>query len=485
MKTVKKIGAALMSIVMMIALIPAAIAADVDPASGMGSVPVALNQDATTFSVSLPTTLPVAVTADHVVSTASDAQLVNNSYGPIQVKQVQVNEQNGWELVSFATDFRKVKVDAKQFGMELQGVAVETTGEADASAFQVVNGYKAVPLTYDAVVAAQSSDISETVANVVFTIGWDGTETNDTPSTAQVGNIALLLQAGSQGLGQNYARVYFAGDSNPSVIGTDADYSQYINNLVEYTDLGSGTYQLENVGHYYTGSYSYTNSSSTITIGGSSIDVNSSTTFMYIDDEGVADYYVGIENAPSFSSCDAAAYMCKDNNDANDVILVVVIGSNAINTQRIRSIEITASNREYVGYTGAENENLTIQATFVGDGNNETLAGVTYKVTTLNGAFEDCTNLESVTIPEGVEGIGSAAFSGCTNLTTISIPSTVCDISGDGRFAVGAFANCTSLTDIYYNGTEEQWNAISLEDGWDINTGSYTIHCTDGDITKS
>lgn len=40
-------------------------------------------------------------------------------------------------------------------------------------------------------------------------------------------------------------------------------------------------------------------------------------------------------------------------------------------------------------------------------------------------AFRDCSNLTSVTIPEGVINIGSRAFYGCSNLENITIPSSV------------------------------------------------------------
>jgi hypothetical protein len=57
-------------------------------------------------------------------------------------------------------------------------------------------------------------------------------------------------------------------------------------------------------------------------------------------------------------------------------------------------------------------------------------------------AFEGCTSLTSITIPDSVTSIGNYAFIGCSNLTSITIPDSVTSI---GR---GAFYNCTSLTSI-------------------------------------
>ncbi len=37
---------------------------------------------------------------------------------------------------------------------------------------------------------------------------------------------------------------------------------------------------------------------------------------------------------------------------------------------------------------------------------------------------------------------------------------------------------------IYFDGTKAQWNAIEKGEGWSYYTGNYTIHCTDGTISK-
>ena len=102
--------------------------------------------------------------------------------------------------------------------------------------------------------------------------------------------------------------------------------------------------------------------------------------------------------------------------------------------------------------------------------------GVTYIG---QGAFSYCSSLTSITIPDGVTNIDSRAFENCSSLTSITIPDSVTSI---GRYA---FYNCSALTDITFEGTKAQWNAISKGSGWNNDTGNYTVHCTDGDISKS
>ena len=93
-------------------------------------------------------------------------------------------------------------------------------------------------------------------------------------------------------------------------------------------------------------------------------------------------------------------------------------------------------------------------------------------------AFDYCTTLTSIGIPDSVTSIGARAFQSCRSLTSITIPDSVMSIGYD------AFKYCYNLTSITYEGAIDQWNAITKGSYWDNPTGSYTIYCTDGEITK-
>lgn len=62
----------------------------------------------------------------------------------------------------------------------------------------------------------------------------------------------------------------------------------------------------------------------------------------------------------------------------------------------------------------------------------------------------------SYVIPSGVTEIVSGAFYNCSNLTSITIPDSVTNIRA------GAFQMCQNLTDVYYKGSEAQWNKIKI-----------------------
>lgn len=85
-------------------------------------------------------------------------------------------------------------------------------------------------------------------------------------------------------------------------------------------------------------------------------------------------------------------------------------------------------------------------------------------------AFECCNSLENITIPDDVITIGKEAFTDCKNLKEINIGNKLNSIKEE------AFKNCDKLTTVYYTGTKEQWNAITIEEGNDKLINSNIIY---------
>ena len=97
---------------------------------------------------------------------------------------------------------------------------------------------------------------------------------------------------------------------------------------------------------------------------------------------------------------------------------------------------VTYYSRDYYYNSSSYRGNVVIPASV-------TYNGKTYTVTSIGiYAFDDCSSLTSVTIPEGVTSIGDRAFSGCSGLISITIPESVASIG------YSAFYGCSSLTSI-------------------------------------
>lgn len=87
------------------------------------------------------------------------------------------------------------------------------------------------------------------------------------------------------------------------------------------------------------------------------------------------------------------------------------------------------------------------------------------------GVFKNCKSLTSIVLPEGLTTIGQQSFKGCTSLKSITIPRSVTKINAyyiDG---------CNALTDIYYKGSQADWNAIQKIGDYG-NTESVLKHVT-------
>lgn len=81
-----------------------------------------------------------------------------------------------------------------------------------------------------------------------------------------------------------------------------------------------------------------------------------------------------------------------------------------------------------------------------------TYSGKTYSVTIIGSyAFQQCSNVTSVTVPNSVTSINSGAFDRCTGLTSVTIGKAVTSINYD------AFNDCSKLATV-------NWNAASCDD---------------------
>lgn len=203
MKNTKKIVSLILAVCMIASLAISASAANtVDVAGGTGTSSVTLSSTAdgsiggdpaaTKMSVVVPTVLPVAVGTDGTVSTATDAKIINNSFGAVKVANISIEAAQGWSLATFGSKdtLAHEKVNSNKFGFQLAigGGAAAATDNKNASKQTLLTdaiegcymsgagdtSANTVAISYDAIVTPVSEAVSNTaIASVLFIIAWD------------------------------------------------------------------------------------------------------------------------------------------------------------------------------------------------------------------------------------------------------------------------------------------------------------------------
>lgn len=92
-------------------------------------------------------------------------------------------------------------------------------------------------------------------------------------------------------------------------------------------------------------------------------------------------------------------------------------------------------------------------------------------------AFSGCKNLKSIKLSSGLINIPTKAFQSCQNLESIVIPNSI--ISIDGM----AFAYCSNLKDVYYTGSQADWNDIIINETYNQYLLNAQVHFNYGAVT--
>ncbi len=165
---------------------------------------------------------------------------------------------------------------------------------------------------------------------------------------------------------------------------------------------------------------------------------------------------ISIHIPPSLSNLTSSFYGCSS-------LEAIYVNSESKTYSSVDGVLFSKDGSKLLLYPSAkENTEYVVpdNVTEIADGAFHSAKNLTYITLPLNmssigaGAFSDCSSLKQLTIPEGVKELYSTV-SGCDSLESLSLPKSLTKIN---RGTI----NCKNLTNIYYNGSVEDWSKVII-----------------------
>lgn len=159
---------------------------------------------------------------------------------------------------------------------------------------------------------------------------------------------------------------------------------------------------------------------------------------------------------------------------ANKIITSLTMGDNVVEIKERALSE--CDNLQEVHFS----VKLEILGDYVFCGTNQnafTVLDIPDSVTYIGSYAFSYTLIQTFTVPAGVTVLEGALFSSCGNLESVVIHEGVTDIEGY------AFQLCSALKDIYYCGSSEEWESITISENGNSSLTNATIHYNYGKIS--
>lgn len=390
-------------------------------------VPISVDIEAASISVTVPTNLPISVDSNGDSVTEVEAYIENHSAAQVYVTDIEVFGIGGWELKDWDTNWKTSGFGTKEFAIKINGEAVPANGIGDVSKFDPIDGDGRESFTYEGRIAPQNDSGTATIGTVVFTVGW-------------VEAIQYIPTGGTY-----YAvngEVYHAGEPFPKFMNTN-DYYTY-------------------------GDYKYTYNSFLYEFN-SVEELIAATKESVVEEYGVDSWEDALELI-KLEIYEAEGVVINDEDEFWEYCGIDRSATNIGEWSVVLNENVTNRNQETYGIILPKINNvgnLRLEATFKDCVNLKNTPLLPNSVIYMSSTFENCTALEKVSnIPNNNNLTGlHSVFKGCISLIeTPYLPDNitglwftfsnceslkkVTNIPINIESLTDAFAGCTSLTSI-------------------------------------
>ena len=205
----------------------------------------------------------------------------------------------------------------------------------------------------------------------------------------------------------------------------------------------------------------------------------------------------------AFTACTSLTNICIPDS-ITEIAAGTFAGCSSLTSITIPESVITIGSGAFSGCSSLTSITIPESVTKIGSGafsGCSSLTSITIPesvITIGKGAFSGCSSLTNVTFPENIHhavNIESDIFSECTSLTSITLPHTLYSATVYGfagcsnltsvtfcccytRINEYTFDGCENLKDVYFYGSEKQWNRIDIKD-YNEPLNKATIHFID------
>ena len=324
-----------------------------------------------------------------------------------------------------------------------------------------VNGYHS-PVNISEVNVADNNETYKSIDGVLYS--KDGKTLIEYPRGKKGNSYTTpdsveVIAGGAFSACDNLKKIVF-GDSVKTIESMAIVYCNQLKNI----SIGNGVTEISDYAFYFSTAINYNKYANACYLGNSD---NPYVLLFKAQDQGITDCTVN-ENtkliyASAFSGCHSLKSIVIPNG------ITKIVDTMFMNCSSLESVTIPESVTEighsaFSGCSSLTSVKLPAGLTCIGDSafyNCQSLKSIDIpeSVTEIgNGAFSRCNKLSSVVIPAGVTKIGARAFSNCNELESVTMPAI-----DSANFGVNVFLYSNNLRNIYFAGTEEEFEALNLK----------------------